>query len=109
MYFRRAMRYPPLSVLANVILQGEELQEVLGMATSLGRWLAKHKPEGVRVLGPAPAPNARLKRIYRYHMVLKADRREQLGAALRALLGFMDAEQIPRRSVVIDVDPVHLM
>ncbi|QMV17809.1 primosomal protein N' [Granulicella sp. 5B5] len=109
MYFRRAMRYPPLSVLANVILQGEELEEVLGIATKLGRWLAKNKPEGVRVLGPAPAPNARLKRIYRYHMVLKADRREQLGAALRALLGFVDAEQVPRRAVVVDVDPVHLM
>ncbi len=109
MYFRRAMRYPPLSVLANVIVQGEALEEVLGIATKLGRWLAKQKPEGVRVLGPAPAPNAKLKRIYRYHLVLKAERREQLSAALRALLACVDTEQIPRRSVVIDVDPVHLM
>ena len=109
MYFRRAMRYPPLSVLANVILQGEELEEVLSISTKLGRWLAKNKPEGVRVLGPAPAPNARLKRIYRYHMVLKADRRDQLGAALRALLACVDQEQIPRRAVIVDVDPVHLM
>ena len=109
MYFRRAMRYPPLSVLANVIVQGEALEEVLGIATKLGRWLAKQKPEGVRVLGPAPAPNAKLKRIYRYHLVLKAERREQLSAVLRALLACVDAEQIPRRSVVIDVDPVHLM
>ena len=109
MYFRRAMRYPPLSVLANVIIQGERLEEVLGWATKLGRWLAQHKPEGVRVLGPAPAPNAKLKRIYRYHMVLKAERREVLGAALRALLSVVEAEQIPRRAVVVDVDPVHLM
>ncbi len=109
MYFRRAMRYPPLSVLANVILQGEELEEVLSISTKMGRWLAKNKPEGVRVLGPAPAPNARLKRIYRYHMVLKADRRDQLSAALRALLACVDAEQIPRRAVIVDVDPVHLM
>jgi primosomal protein N' (replication factor Y) len=109
MYFRRAMRYPPLSVLANVILQGERLEDVLGWATTLGRWLAKHKPEGVRVLGPAPAPNSRLKRIYRYHMVLKAEKRETLGAALRALLAAVEAEQIPRRAVVVDVDPVHLM
>jgi primosomal protein N' (replication factor Y) len=109
MYFRRAMKYPPLSVLANVIIQGERLEEVLGWATKLGRWLSQHKPEGVRVLGPAPAPNAKLKRIYRYHMVLKADRRDVLSAALRAMLNVVEAEQIPRRAVVVDVDPVHLM
>jgi primosomal protein N' (replication factor Y) len=109
MYFRRAMKYPPLSVLANVIIQGERLEEVLGWATKLGRWLSQHKPEGVRVLGPAPAPNAKLKRIYRYHMVLKADRRDVLSAALRAMLNVVEAEQIQRRAVVVDVDPVHLM
>jgi primosomal protein N' (replication factor Y) len=109
MYFRRAMKYPPLSVLANVIIQGERLEEVLGWATKLGRWLAKHKADEVRVLGPAPAPNAKLKRIYRYHMVLKAERREALGAALRTLLRGVEAEEVPRRSVVMDVDPVHLM
>jgi primosomal protein N' (replication factor Y) len=109
MYFRRAMKYPPLSVLANVIIQGKRLEEVLGWATKLGRWLAKHKADEVRVLGPAPAPNAKLKRIYRYHMVLKAERREALGAALRTLLRGVEAEEVPRRSVVMDVDPVHLM
>ena len=109
MYFRRAMRYPPLSVLANVIIQSERLEEVLAWSTKLGRWLAKHKPEAVRVLGPAPAPNAKLKRIYRYHMVLKAERRDVLSKVLREMLAVVDAEQIPRRSVVVDVDPVRLM
>ena len=40
----------------------------------------------VRVLGPAAAPISRLKRIYRYHFVLKAERRDVLGAALRKML-----------------------
>jgi primosomal protein N' (replication factor Y) len=63
----------------------------------------------VRVLGPAVAPNARLKRIYRYHLVLKSDRRDILGMALREMLAFIDREEIPRRSVLVDVDPMHLM
>jgi primosomal protein N' (replication factor Y) len=63
----------------------------------------------VRVLGPAAAPNARLKRIYRFHLVLKADRRELLSRALRGLLEAVDREEIPRRGVVVDVDPMHLM
>jgi primosomal protein N' (replication factor Y) (superfamily II helicase) len=109
LYFRRAMRYPPFSVLANVIVQSEKLEEVLDWSARLGRWLQQRKLEGVRVLGPAAAPNSRLKRIYRYHLVLKADRRDVLGAALREMLAVVDREEIPRRSIVVDVDPMHLM
>ncbi len=113
LYFRRAMRYPPFSVLANVIVQSEELEEVLGWSARIGRWVQQQvqegRFEGVRVLGPAAAPNSRLKRIYRYHLVLKADRRDVLGTALRAMLAMCDREEISRRSVVVDVDPMHLM
>jgi len=108
-YFRRAMRYPPFCVLANVIVQSERLEEVLDWSTRLGRWLERRRPEGIRVLGPAAAPNSRLKRIYRYHLVLRAERREMLAAALRGMLAEVDRERIPRRSVVVDVDPMHLM
>jgi primosomal protein N' (replication factor Y) len=109
LYFRRAMRYPPFSVLANVIVQSEKLEEVLDWSARLGRWLQQRKLDGVRVLGPAAAPNSRLKRIYRYHLVLKAERRDVLGAALREMLAVVDREEIPRRSVIVDVDPMHLM
>ena len=109
LYFRRAMRYPPFSVLANVIIQSERLEEVLDWSTRLGRWVQQRKFEGVRVLGPAAAPNSRLKRIYRYHLVLKSERRDVLGAALREMLAVVEREEIPRRAVVVDVDPMHLM
>jgi primosomal protein N' (replication factor Y) len=109
LYFRRAMRYPPFSVLANVIIQSEKLEEVLDWSTRLGRWVQQRKLEGVRVLGPAAAPNSRLKRIYRYHLVLKSERRDVLGSALREMLAMVDREEIPRRSVIVDVDPMHLM
>jgi primosomal protein N' (replication factor Y) len=109
LYFRRAMRYPPYSVLANVLVQAESLEQTLGWAARLGRWITDRGFSGVRVLGPAPAPRSRLKRIYRYHLVLKSDRRDTLGAALRELLAWLDREEIPRRAVVVDVDPMHLM
>jgi primosomal protein N' (replication factor Y) len=108
-YYRRAMRYPPFGVLANVIVQSEQFEEVLGWSTRLGRWFQKRHLEGIRVLGPAAAPNSRLKRIYRYHLVLRAERRDLLAAALREMLCEVDRERIPRRSVVVDVDPMHLM
>ena len=43
MYFRRGMRYPPFSVLANVIVQSEQLEEVLDWCTRIGRWVQSRK------------------------------------------------------------------
>jgi primosomal protein N' (replication factor Y) len=108
MYFRQAMKYPPFGVLANVIVQSESSQEVLDWAGRIGRWVAGRRLEGVRVLGPAAAPKVRLKRIYRYHLVLKAEKRGVLAAALKQMMAFVDAEGIPRRAVVVDVDAVSL-
>ena len=107
--YRRWMHYPPYAVLANVVIQSEKLEEATGWSSVLGRWFQQTRLEKVRVLGPAAAPIVRLKRIYRYHFVLKAERRQVLGEALRAMLRFADAQGIPRRNLVVDVDAVHLM
>jgi primosomal protein N' (replication factor Y) (superfamily II helicase) len=109
MQYRRWMHYPPYAVLANVLIQSEKLEEATGWSAALGRWFQQARLEKVRVLGPAAAPIVRLKRIYRYHFVLKAERRQALGAALRAMLAFAETQGIARRSLLIDVDAVHLM
>jgi primosomal protein N' (replication factor Y) len=107
--YRAWMHYPPAAVLANVVVQGESMAEAAAWANALGRWFAATPFEKVRVLGPAAAPIARLKRIYRFHFVLKAERRDALSRALRALLAHAEAQAIPRRNLVLDVDAVHLM
>jgi primosomal protein N' (replication factor Y) len=109
MQYRKWMHYPPFSVLANVIVQGPTLEEAAGWANAIGRWVVGMRLDKVRVLGPAAAPIARLKRIYRFHFVLKSDRRDALGQVLRQLLVFAERESIPRRNLVLDVDAVHLM
>jgi len=107
--YRRWMHYPPFTALANVLVRSDEMVQALKFSGMLGHWLEKHPPEGVRVLGPASAPLARLKREYRYHFILKSQSRERLNAALRALLDFAAAEKIPRSKLVVDVDPVSLL
>jgi primosomal protein N' (replication factor Y) len=96
-------------VLANVVVQSEQMEEATGWTTELGRWFEQTRPDGVRVLGPAAAPISRIKRIYRFHFVLKAEKRQALGGVLRAMLAFVEQRGIPRRNLVIDVDAVHLM
>jgi len=109
LHFRRWMHYPPSSVLANLIVQGQTLEEAAAWAGKLGRWFESTRLDKVRVLGPAAAPIARLKRIYRFHFILKAERRDALGHALRGLLAYAESQGVPRRNLIVDVDAMQLM
>ena len=114
----------PATCVSNWKVRSDELAQALKYSGMLGRWLEKNPPQpphqaktgldggpgsGVRVLGPASAPLARLKSEYRYHFILKSQSRERLNAVLRALLDFAAAEKIPRGKLVVDVDPVSLL
>ncbi|HTW46890.1 MAG TPA: primosomal protein N' [Acidobacteriaceae bacterium] len=107
--FRRAMHYPPYAVLANVLLQSPHMEEAAGYAATLGRWFRQTTLRGVRVLGPASAPIAKIKRIYRFHFVMKAENRRSLQPALRAMLAHAETAGIPRANLIVDVDAVNLM
>jgi primosomal protein N' (replication factor Y) (superfamily II helicase) len=107
--FRRAMHYPPYAALANVLVQSVRMEEAAGWAAALGRWCRDTTLPGVRVLGPASAPLAKIKRTYRFHLVMKAESRRALQQALRGLLAFAEQAEIPRGNLVVDVDAVSLM
>lgn len=107
--YRRWMHYPPYGALANLVIQSPRLEEAAGWASALGRWFQSTPHEGVRVLGPATAPLAKIKRIYRFHLVLKAERRQGLARTLRAALIHADTAGIPRRNLIVDVDAMNLM
>jgi primosomal protein N' (replication factor Y) len=107
--YRRWMHYPPFGVLANVLVQSQKLEEAAGWSAVLGKWFQKATPEGVRVLGPCTAPIARIKGVYRFHLILKAASRKALNAALRGMLAHTDEAQIPRKNLIVDVDALRLM
>ncbi len=107
--FRRWMHYPPFAVLANFIIQSPRLEEAAAWSTELGKWFQNTQFDGVRILGPATAPISRLKRIYRFHFVIKAEKRTALARTLRAALAQAEMLKIPQRNLVVDVDAVNLM
>jgi primosomal protein N' (replication factor Y) len=107
--YRRWMHYPPFGVLANVLVQSPKLEEAAGWSAVLGKWFQSAAPEGVRVLGPCTAPIARIKSVYRFHLILKAGSRRALNRALCGMLAHADAAGIPRRNLVVDVDALRLM
>jgi primosomal protein N' (replication factor Y) len=107
--FRRWMHYPPFAALANLIVQSPRMEEAAAWAAELGKWFQSAPFEGVRILGPATAPISRLKRIYRFHFVVKAEKRSALARALRAALAHAESLKIPQRGLIVDVDAVSLM
>jgi primosomal protein N' (replication factor Y) len=98
---RRAAGLPPYGRLVAVILSGPDRDEV----RALGRALARAAPrvEGVRVLGPAPAPLALLRGRHRERLLVSARPEVELAAVLR---GWLDAVKVGSRlRLFVDPDP----
>ncbi len=110
MGFRRHMHYPPLTALANLVAQGEDLEEAARVGHALGEILRRvSDPRHILIMGPNPAPLARLEGRYRIQILLKASSRSYLNQALRRTLDECGELRISPRAVVVDVDPVNLM
>jgi len=109
MKYRRWMHYPPFGLLANVLVLSPRLEEAAAWSAELGKWFQSATPEGVRVLGPCTAPIARIKTIYRFHLILKANTRKALNRILRGMLAHAEKAGIPRKNLVVDVDALRLM
>ncbi|MGA3126025.1 MAG: primosomal protein N' [Candidatus Korobacteraceae bacterium] len=106
--FRGWMHYPPFDALANIVVRSGKQEEAMHYSGLLGWWFEQLRHEGVRVMGPAPAPVTRLKKDYRFHFVLKAASRERLNLVLRAMLATAEHQKIPRASIIVDVDAMAL-
>jgi len=106
--FRRLMRYPPFSALANLLVRHPSQEEALRMSGELGQFLTP-PPDGVRILGPAEAPVPRLKQDFRYQLLLKAASRKRLGEVIREIRIHTNTNHWPVASLVIDVDPISLL
>jgi primosomal protein N' (replication factor Y) len=93
-----------------VRIEGEEP----GPLASIGQAVAKSLGRGagseeLRVLGPAPAPIERIKRRYRWQVLVKSRERTTLRSALtkmRSEIGPYAERQ--RVSLAIDIDPVRM-
>jgi primosomal protein N' (replication factor Y) len=106
--FRKLMRYPPFSALANVLVRSEKQEDAQRIAAEIG-YLLDPPPENLKVLGPAEAPVPRLKNEFRYQLLIKAANRTTLNQTLRNLrLAAIERKWSPT-ALVIDVDPLSLL
>jgi len=107
--YRRIMHYPPFVALASILVRSRRVEEASRVAQRLSEFLEKQEQQGIKVLGPAAAPIARLRSDYRIQFLLKALQRKILIQALHRVLSFCQKAEISSDKVLIDVDPLSLM
>ncbi len=106
---RAALGYPPFGRLVQVMLSGEDEARTRAAAQSLAAHVSDAPIAGrIEVLGPAPAPLARLRGRFRFQLLLKsADYDALLGA------GRLLASEIARLPsglrAALDVDPLSML
>src|SRR5580698_310719 len=107
-HFRRMLHYPPFAALASVLIRDKKVENAIRWSRALQTYFAPFEQRGVKVLGPAAAPLARLRKEYRFQFLLKSPQRSALSQALAGALDFCVKKEIPETAVVVDVDPASL-
>jgi primosomal protein N' (replication factor Y) (superfamily II helicase) len=107
--FRRAMAYPPFTSLANVIVRDTDLERAIRWSRQLSDYFSPHDGKGLRILGPAAAPLAKLKREHRFQFLLKSSKRSLLAKILGGAMNYLELKDIPQTAVLVDMDPLSLM
>jgi primosomal protein N' (replication factor Y) len=100
---RRIASMPPFGRLAGIILSGEDLQKVFELGNFLARNDGPLRQVGAQVLGPAPAPIARVRGRHRVRLLVKAEKSVALQPALRRWIAQVKLKGDLR--LAVDIDP----
>lgn len=109
---RKDFEYPPFSQLIRIVVSGEDslLVEAVAelIAEEIGRLLEDIVAESdVRILGPAPCLIEKIKKRYRYHLIIK----NKAGKEIQdTLTNFLKARRFgPQVNIAVDVDALDMI
>ncbi len=104
--FREELHYPPFSRFANIVSSSEDAKTARARAEAFAEACKKTFPKEVELIGPAPAPLARLKGLYRWHVVLRAPAASPLADYVRQALSGLAMDV--RHGLSVDIDPTSM-
>jgi primosomal protein N' (replication factor Y) len=107
---REALGYPPFASMVRIVIRGRSERVAQVLADELGvrlRAAADGVMPAVRILGPAPAPIARLRGDFRFQLQLQSAESDVLrNVVCRATA---DLKKIEGAGWIVDVDPLDMM
>jgi len=108
--FRKNLNYPPFVALASLLIKHQNYNYAFDHAVILRECLEKVNVEKhCIILGPAPAPLARLKGEHRLQILVKARNRRHLRETLDFALAEAQEKFCDLRIVYVEIDPVNLL
>jgi primosomal protein N' (replication factor Y) len=108
--FRQRLGYPPFVALASILIHHANYNYAFDNAQILKECLQNANSERqARILGPAPAPLARLKGKHRLQMLIKAANRKKLRELLDFGLHEAQEKFLDMKTVNVEIDPVNLL
>jgi primosomal protein N' (replication factor Y) len=107
---RRMFRYPPFTAMIRLVIRGPAVRPAAEFAAHLAEQLRaalSDQQTDVRVLGPAPAPFARLRGKHRFQIQVQGPD----GDALRSAVRRATADLRPPEGIqwIVDVDPMDML
>jgi primosomal protein N' (replication factor Y) (superfamily II helicase) len=107
---RRNHGYPPFVALALLLSRHKEPARALALAQQLKNALGEANVDhSCRILGPAPAPFARLRGEHRIQLLVKSRGRKQMRTVINAAMAATEKAGHDLRSVSLEIDPVSMM
>lgn len=104
---RESAGYPPFASLVRIVVRGEIEKQARALAEEIGKRLRAKATDGIRVLGPAPAPMTKLRGQYRFQLQLHAKEGEALRKVVREATA--DLKTPDELFWTVDVDPWDMM
>src|SRR6266851_3824195 len=107
---RRNLGFPPFVALALMLIRHKDPARGNAIAHELRNALVNaNGAQTCRILGPAPAPFARLRGEHRVQLLVKARSRKQMRAVIDEALKTFEEAGNDSRSVTLEIDPVSMM
>ncbi len=106
--YRRALRYPPLSALVQLIVADARPDVAWRVASDVVASLESESASRLTVTGPGPAPIERLRGLHRMQILVRSAGRRRLVETVSAALEPFEGTSA-RRAIHVDVDPVNLL
>jgi primosomal protein N' (replication factor Y) len=108
--YRKSLNYPPFVALASLLVHGEDFTRAQATAAELKRALEEANTDrSCRILGPAPAPLARLRGEHRIQLLVKSRSRPRLREVIDIATADAQERGADLRSVNLEIDPINLM
>ena len=110
--YRKSLSYPPFVALASLLVHGEDFTRTQATAAEIKLALDEAnatEDRACRILGPAPAPLARLRGEHRIQLLIKSRSRPRLRQVIDMALAAATTRGCDLRAVNIEIDPVNLM